>query len=83
VNILKAGMPDEKWERSLPIAIKEIFQEVVRLGGTISGEHGIGWTQKSYLPLACSEIELDLMRKIKGVMDPKGLLNPGKLLPDV
>jgi glycolate oxidase len=82
VNILKAGMPDEKWEQKLPIAIKEIFAEVVRLGGTISGEHGIGWTQKCYLPLACSTVELEVMRKIKQAMDPKGILNPGKLLPE-
>lgn len=82
VNILKAGMPDEKWEQSLPLAISEIFQEVVRLGGTISGEHGIGWTQKSYLPLACSRVELGMMRKIKQAMDPKGIMNPGKLLPE-
>jgi glycolate oxidase len=82
VNILKAGMPDEKWEQKLPIAIKEIFAEVVRLGGTISGEHGIGWTQKCYLPLACSTVELEVMRKIKKAMDPKGILNPGKLLPE-
>ncbi len=82
VNILKAGMPDEKWEQKLPIAIKEIFAEVIRLGGTISGEHGIGWTQKCYLPLACSTVELEVMRKIRQAMDLRGILNPGKLLPE-
>lgn len=82
VNILKLGMTDEAWEKGLPQAIEEIFREVVRMGGTISGEHGIGWTQKNYLPLACTGVELGVMRKIKQAMDPKGILNPGKLLPE-
>jgi glycolate oxidase len=62
--------------------IEELFREVVILGGSISGEHGIGWVQKDYLPLALSKVELELMKKIKEVFDPKGILNPGKLLPD-
>lgn len=82
VNILKAGMSNAKWEQKLPLAIREIFEEVVRLGGTISGEHGIGWTQKDYLPMACSEAELTVMRQIKQALDPKGILNPGKMLLD-
>ena len=80
-NIIKENMDDHKWNRVLPEAINEIFTEVVKLGGSISGEHGIGYVQKNYLPLALSETELDLMRKIKNVFDPKNILNPGKLLP--
>ena len=82
VNILKKDLTDEQWNESLPRAITELFQRVVELGGTISGEHGIGWVQKRYLPLAVSPAELDLMRRVKEVFDPNGILNPGKLIPD-
>jgi glycolate oxidase len=70
------------WERTLPSAIRELFQEVVRLGGTLSGEHGIGWVQRGYMDLACSPAQLDVMRAIKTVFDPQGILNPGKVLPE-
>jgi glycolate oxidase len=59
-----------------------LFERVVSLGGQISGEHGIGLVQKEYLPIAFSETELNLMRQIKAVFDPTGILNPGKVLPD-
>jgi glycolate oxidase len=52
------------------------------MGGTISGEHGIGYVQKNYLPIVFSETELNLMRSIKQQFDPKGILNPGKIFPD-
>jgi glycolate oxidase len=45
----------------------------------ISGEHGIGYSQKSYLPIAIAEAELELMRKIKKTFDPNNILNPGKI----
>jgi glycolate oxidase len=66
----------------LPLVIAELFTEVVKLGGTISGEHGIGLVQKKYLHLALSETEIELMRQIKAIFDPNCILNPGKLLPD-
>jgi len=83
VNILKKNLSDEEWNHLLPLAITELFTRVVELGGTISGEHGIGWVQKRYLPLAVSPAELALMRRIKAVFDPNGILNPGKLIPDL
>ena len=82
VNILRDDLGLEEWERMLPSAIRELFQEVVRLGGTLSGEHGIGWVQRGYMDLACSPAQLDLMRTIKAVFDPQGILNPGKVLPE-
>jgi glycolate oxidase len=82
VNIIKKDISDEDWNNKLPHVIEELFREVVILGGSISGEHGIGWVQKNYLPLALSQVEIELMRKIKEVFDPRGILNPGKLLPD-
>ena len=81
-NIIKENMDDRKWNQVLPMAIKEIFTEVVKLGGTISGEHGIGYVQKEYLPIALTPTEIELMRQIKRVFDPKNILNPGKLFPD-
>jgi len=51
------------------------------LGGTLSGEHGIGWVQKDFMDIACSPQQLALMRGVKDVFDPKGILNPGKVFP--
>jgi len=79
-NIIKKDITDDRWNNELPKVIAELFTEVVKLGGTISGEHGIGFAQKRYLPIALSETELELMRGIKSVFDPKGVLNPGKML---
>ena len=79
VNIIKGNLSDEQWENELPIAIRELFTEVVKLGGTISGEHGIGLVQKPFMDIAFPEVTLNLMREIKRVFDPKGILNPGKI----
>lgn len=80
VNIIKNNMSDEAWNKELPKAIRKLFVYTKELGGTISGEHGIGYVQKNYMDIAFSEIELDLMRKIKAVFDPNNILNPGKVL---
>jgi len=79
VNIIKDGLSDEVWHNTLPLAIREVFELVVRLGGTISGEHGIGYVQKPYLRIALSEVQIELMRGIKRVFDPNGILNPDKI----
>lgn len=79
VNIVKNNMSDEDWNNKLPEAIRKLFVYTKELGGTISGEHGIGYVQKNYMDIAFSEIELDLMRKIKTVFDPNNILNPGKI----
>lgn len=81
VNILKGQLTDEQWNNELPKAITEIFELSKKLGGTISGEHGIGLVQKSYMPIVFSEVELNLMRAIKSVFDPNNILNPGKIVP--
>lgn len=82
VNIIKGELPDEKWNNELPKAIREIFELTVNLGGTLSGEHGIGWVQKNYMDIAFTKTELQLMKGIKNLFDPKGILNPGKIFPD-
>ena len=79
INILKGDLTDDQWENELPKAIRELFTEVIKLGGTISGEHGIGLVQKPYMDIAFNEVGLNLMRDIKKVFDPKGILNPGKI----
>lgn len=82
VNILKMDMTEERWNSALDPAIREIFALTVKLGGLISGEHGIGYVQKDYMPLAYSREEIALMRALKKAFDPLGILNPGKMLPD-
>ena len=79
VNIIKGELSDLQWKNELTKAIREIFTLTVSLGGTISGEHGIGWVQKNYMDIAFNEIELNLMRDIKKVFDPKNIMNPSKI----
>ncbi len=79
VNIIKGDLSDEDWNGSLKKGIREIFLLVKKLGGTISGEHGIGLVQKEYMDIIFEEKELDLMRQIKKVFDPNGILNKGKI----
>ena len=83
VNILRGDMPEDQWNDTLPDAIRELFREVIRLGGTLSGEHGIGWVQKPFMDLRFSEAELALQRRIKDAFDPVHILNPDKILPEV
>jgi glycolate oxidase len=79
VNVLKEQISDHDWETKIPEGIGEIFKLTVSLGGTLSGEHGIGIAKRPYMPLALSETNLELMRGIKKVFDPNGILNPGKI----
>ena len=60
-------------------AIEEIFKLVIELGGTLSGEHGIGISKAEFMDIAFSETELNLFKQIKKAFDPKGILNPGKM----
>ena len=82
VNILKDKLDEESWQKNIDTAIREIFTLTVSLGGTISGEHGIGYSQKSYLPIALGSSEIELMKKIKMTLDPYGIMNPGKIFSD-
>jgi glycolate oxidase len=79
VNIIRGELDDEMWNVGLRQPISEIFELCVKLGGTISGEHGIGLVQKGYVSIALAETNLNLMRGIKQVFDPNGILNPGKI----
>lgn len=79
VNVLKEGLSDDAWEKQVVEGIGEIFKLTVSLGGTLSGEHGIGIAKRPFMPIAMDDINLQLMRGIKKVFDPKGILNPGKI----
>ncbi|MEO6167698.1 MAG: FAD-linked oxidase C-terminal domain-containing protein [Chitinophagales bacterium] len=82
VNIIREEMNETNWKEILPLGIREIFQLCVQLGGTISGEHGIGWVQKSYMDVAFSPTQMNLMKQIRNVFDPQGIMNPGKIFTD-
>src|SRR6266496_603314 len=60
-------------------AFKEIFDEAIRLGGTITGEHGIGLAKKSFLPKFAGDAQMRVMRELKRALDPNHILNPGKI----
>ena len=79
VNIIRGELTDTQWKIDTPNGIREIFALVVSLGGTLSGEHGIGLVQQPYMDIKFPEFQLELMRKIKLAFDPKGILNPGKI----
>ncbi len=79
VNIIKGDLSDKVWDDDLPKGITEIFELCKKLGGTISGEHGIGMVQQKYMPIIFPEHQLQLMRNIKKVFDPNEILNPGKV----
>lgn len=79
VNILKGDLTEEQWNGSLKKGIVEIFELVKSLGGTISGEHGIGLVQKEYLPIVFEETQMQLMKGIKRIFDPNNILNAGKI----
>ena len=79
VNIIKGKLTDKQWSEELPKAIREIFKLTVDLGGTISGEHGIGYVQKNYMDIPFNKVELELMKSIKKTFDPKNILNPNKM----
>jgi glycolate oxidase len=79
VNIIKGDLSDDEWNGSLKQGITEIFELVKSLGGTISGEHGIGLVQKEYLSIVFDTVSLRLMKGIKALFDPNNILNAGKI----
>jgi glycolate oxidase len=79
VRIFKEGIPNSHGHPEMTAILRELFQLVNSLGGTISGEHGVGLIQKPYLDIVIDETRLSLMREIKKVFDPHGILNAGKI----
>ena len=81
VNILKMSASDHDWERYSQDVISDVMDIAIMHGGSISGEHGIGLSKKQFMPLMFSDHDLSIMRNIKSIVDPNGILNPEKLLP--
>ncbi len=79
INILKDNLSDEHWKNEIPKAIRELFVEVKKMGGTLSGEHGIGLVQKEYMDIMFNETQINIMKGIKTVFDPNHIMNPGKI----
>ncbi|RMF93334.1 MAG: FAD-binding protein [Candidatus Schekmanbacteria bacterium] len=79
-NIMTDRNNEEEMER-VEKAVEEIFRETVNMGGSISGEHGIGITKSPYISLEIEKEELNLMARIKQAFDPQGIMNPGKIFP--
>src|SRR4030088_2115436 len=71
--------PDEV--QRVELAARDIFRAAIRLGGTLSGEHGIGTLKREFLEEAQGPVAIALARSIKQEFDPQGVLNPGKVFP--
>jgi glycolate oxidase len=81
VNIMvPSGIPDAA--QSARRAERRLFEGVIALEGSISGEHGVGFTKAPYLDLELSPEQIALMKRVKAAFDPHGILNPGKIFPD-
>ena len=79
VNIIKGEMSDKDWNTKLTFGIRAIFELTKKLGGTISGEHGIGFVQKGYIDIVLSKKNIEIQKGIKKLFDPNQILNPGKI----
>ena len=79
IRIKKEGSANSQEDPAMVEGLRALFQLVKELGGTISGEHGIGLVQKGYLDIVFGEVQMDLMRRIKEVFDPNNILNAGKI----
>lgn len=80
VNLMYDSQNPQQAANARP-CVRAVFDLVILLGGTLSGEHGIGREKRDYLGLAIDPATLDLMRRIKAQFDPKGILNPDKIFP--
>jgi len=80
VNIM-LDRADSRQVANAEIAKQRLFTRVIELGGTLSGEHGVGITKSSYLSMEIDPATLDTMKLIKQALDPENILNPGKIFP--
>lgn len=76
----KDAMEDQAWAKALEQVMDRLYEAARNLGGEVSGEHGIGHAKREFLRESLGETQMALMRGIKSVFDPAGILNPGKVL---
>jgi glycolate oxidase len=81
VNVMVDKADNDEYTKGLSL-VEQIFKDTLSLGGTISGEHGVGLTKARYIGMELSRKELEIMEAIKKVFDPKNILNPGKIFPE-
>jgi len=79
IRIKKEGSANSQEDPKIVESLRALFVLVKELGGTISGEHGIGLVQKGYMDIVFQDVQLELMRGIKKVFDPNNILNAGKI----
>jgi glycolate oxidase len=80
-NIIKMETSDEAWPKVMEAALSDLIDLSLQMGGTISGEHGLGYTKKHYLEKEVGPKQVELMKAIKSAFDPNGILNPAKVWP--
>ncbi|MRS03100.1 glycolate oxidase subunit GlcD, partial [bacterium] len=80
-NILFDKRDPEQWAKVEKI-VEEEFNVALALGGTLSGEHGVGKLKRPYIEKALGSVSIGIQKGIKHVLDPYNILNPGKVLPD-
>jgi glycolate oxidase len=80
-NVLFDRRDAAQWEKVQQI-VGEVFQAALDLGGTLSGEHGVGTFKLPYVRQALGQTSIDVQRRIKQALDPQNILNPGKVLPE-
>ena len=80
IYVCKDAMEDQPWAKALEQVMDRLYEAARNLGGEVSGEHGIGHAKREFLRESLGETQMVLMRGIKSVFDPAGILNPGKVL---
>ncbi len=79
IYVCRDGLDEQTWKTRVSSVMDALYREAERLEGQVSGEHGVGHAKKAYLARSVGERQMELMRGIKRVFDPKGILNPGKV----
>lgn len=80
-NIITDKRDKEEMKR-VELAVAEIFETAIQLGGTLSGEHGIGTMKTPFMKMELGEAGLNMMKRMKIAWDPKNIMNPGKVFPE-
>ena len=80
IYLCKDACSDYEWSVASTRIMGDLYEQAIKLGGQVSGEHGIGHAKKRYLKQSVGEVQMELMQGIKRVFDPNGILNPGKVV---